>query len=73
VVSTRSSPSSAAERGQFGFVEIGQHQFGAPVAQPAGDLGPDSPGATGDEDNFALQRHHGRNVPPRRSEVDRRN
>jgi hypothetical protein len=43
------------ERGQLGRAEIDQHEFGALVAQPAGDLGPDSPCPTGDEDHFAVQ------------------
>ena len=45
---------SPGQRGQRGFVEIGQHKFGALVAQPLGDLRPDSPGATGDENDFVL-------------------
>ena len=43
------------QRVQLCFVEIGQHEFGALVAQPASDLSPDTPGRTRDEDHFAVQ------------------
>jgi hypothetical protein len=42
------------------LVEIGQQQFGAFVAQPVSDLSPDSPGTACAEDDFAVQRCHGR-------------
>ena len=50
------------QRGQLGRVEIGQHEFGALVAQPPGDLSPDSPCPARDEDHFAVQRCHGRQI-----------
>src|ERR1700759_5164119 len=48
------------QRVQRGLVEIGQNQFGAVAAQPVSDLSPDSPGTARDDDDFAVQRCHGR-------------